>query len=135
MIKFVANHKDKSKIKIQLLGMPSLLPDMYHQNVLNAFKGNFDGAIKFFAPANDPFATANSLKKIVNFYNNDNRITNIYLSPLSTKAQALGFALFYLWELRNKNASIIFPFCRSYNPETSKGLFRVWKYEIVLPVE
>src|SRR5580658_4376694 len=42
-----------------------------------------------------------------------------YLSPLATKPQVLGFALYYLTECRNTAASLIFPFCQAYDQETS----------------
>ena len=52
------------------------------------------------------------------------------LSPLATKPQALGFALFYLQELLDQPASVLFPFSRRYERETSNGVGRVWSYEI-----
>src|SRR5207253_621115 len=90
-------------------------------------------ACKYFVPANDPFVTANVLRRIVDdCERNGHMITNLYLSPLATKPQALGFALFYLTEMRGKATSIIFPFCRTYSKETSLGLSRVWKYVVEL---
>ena len=54
-----------------------------------------DFDFNIFAPANDPFVTAQELKLFIEKLNGRKEITNIYLSPLSTKAQALGFALYF----------------------------------------
>ena len=88
----------------------------------------------FFAPANDPFVAASVLQKIVDRRNAGEGITNLYLCPLSTKAHVLGFTLFYLTEWRNAAASIIFPFEEKYNQNTSKGIVRIWKYTVELPL-
>jgi hypothetical protein len=39
--------------------------------------------------------------------------------------------LFYLRELVNTASSVIFPFPRHYNKETSAGIGRIWLYPIV----
>lgn len=57
----------------------------------------------------------------------------VSLCPLATKAQLLGFALYYLTECRNMPVSVLFPFCASYDRETTKGLTRIWKYTVELP--
>ena len=59
-------------------------------------------------------------------------MSNLYLSPLATKPQALGFALYYLCELAGSAASIIFPFAESYSPETSIGWGRTSLYRLEL---
>jgi len=60
-------------------------------------------------------------------------VTNLYLCPLATKPQALGFALYYVFERRGTATSVIFPFAESYSRETTTGLSRVWKYTVELP--
>ncbi len=50
---------------------------------------------------------------------------NIYLCPLSTKAQALGFALYYRYECVGQSVSIVFPYVDEYSVATSVGLSRV----------
>jgi hypothetical protein len=59
-------------------------------------------------------------------------LTNLYLSPLATKAQVLGFALYYFSALDSKPASVIYPFSDRYERETTKGISRVWKYTVDL---
>jgi hypothetical protein len=112
LIKSVAEHKDKTD-KVQIFGLPSLRADMYQENVLRAEKAadaigsnkTFDGD-KYFAPANDPFSTAGIVSEIVRRREKMGTITNLYLSPLATKPQALGFGLYYLGECMGRNASI-----------------------------
>jgi hypothetical protein len=140
LIKAVAEVKDKAD-KVQIYGLPSLRADMYQENVLNAYKAAdaigrnklFDKD-SFFAPANDPFITAEALHEIVEQRNRWGPISNLYLSPLATKPQALGFALFYLAEYRSGYASILFPVSTRYSQETSTGLSRVWQYTVEYPI-
>jgi hypothetical protein len=139
LIAQVAENKQLSK-KIQLFGLPSLRADMYQENVLNAHRAeeavgrhSGDEATSFFAPANDPFVTASVLREVVSRIDARSRITNLYLSPLATKPQVLGFALYYLTERRGTPTSVIFPFCESYNPETTAGVSRIWRYTVELP--
>lgn len=140
LIARVAESKAKAK-KIQVFGFPSLQPDMYQENLLRAYKAEealggqifLDQTSCYHAPANDPFVTASVIHDLVNRENERTKITNLYLSPLSTKAQTLGFVLYYLWECLDKSASIIFPFCTQYTRETTKGISRVWLYTVELP--
>jgi hypothetical protein len=140
LIAQVAESKEFSK-KIQIFGLPSLRADMYQENVLRAFlaeeavgRNTADPASSYFAPANDPFATASTLREIVSRINSRRPITNLYLSPLATKPQVLGFAVYYLTERRNSATSVIFPFCESYEQETTTGVSRVWKYSVEFPI-
>lgn len=139
LIAQVAENKEFSR-KIQIFGLPSLRADMYQENVLRAYRAEeavgrhtADESSSYFAPANDPFATASTLREIVNRVNSRKAITNLYLSPLATKPQVLGFALYYLTERQNTATSLIFPFCEAYDQETSTGISRVWKYTVELP--
>jgi hypothetical protein len=132
----VANEKVGAR-QIQLLSLPSLSADMYQESILRLDKTDLlDGAShddrQFFAPANDPFVIAHELSRMLAKLRSKGPIDNIYLSPLATKPQALGFALFYLSELSGTASSIIFPFSKSYERETSNGLGRTWVYEIRL---
>ena len=132
LIAQIAEYKEYAK-KIQIFGLPSLQAIMYQENVLRALKAEeYIGATaigfnSYFAPANDPFVTAAVLSSIVK---NQGQYTNLYLCPVSTKPQALGFALYYLTECIGKPVSIIFPFTRTYSKETSKGISRIWKYTV-----
>jgi hypothetical protein len=129
--------------KVQLFGFPSLQPDMFQENILKAYKAEeasgsgrdsfIDENLTLFAPANDPFETANVLKTFLSKEDSIKKISNLYLCPLSTKAQTLGFALFYVWECLDKPVSLIFPFCERYSRETTEGISRVWRYAVELP--
>jgi|SRR5271166_3694518 len=139
LIAQVAENKEFSK-KIQVFGLPSLRADMYQENVLRAYRAEeavgrhtTDESSSYFAPANDPFVTASTLREIVSRLDARKPITNLYLSPLATKPQVLGFAVYYLTERRNTATSLIFPFCEAYNPETSTGISRILKYTVELP--
>jgi len=135
LISHVAESKGHAR-KVQLFGFPSLRADMYQENVLRAHEAEEavgSQALTYFAPANDPFSTASVLSEIVGQLVRKGQVTNLYLSPLATKPQLIGFALYYLTELRGSASSIIFPFCDKYNRETGTGLARVWKYSVELP--
>ena len=133
LIAEVAEDKDQAK-KILLFGLPSLRADMYQQSAWRTWEArdSLGGAMgeKNFAPASDPFATAAVLSEIVRREKNSGSIGHLYLSPLATKAQAVGFAFFFLTECRDSNTSIIFPFCQKYDRETSIGLSRVWLHTL-----
>lgn len=140
LIAQVAETKEFSK-KIQIFGLPSLRADMYQENVLRAYRAQeavgthtSHETNSYFAPANDPFVTANTLRDVVNHVSARKSITNLYLSPLATKPQALGFALYYMTERQSSATSLIFPFCEAYNQETTKGISRIWKYTVELPL-
>ncbi len=139
LIAQVAENKNNSR-KIQLFGFPSLRSEMYQENVLRAYRaaesvGVGTGAHpnNYFSPANDPFVTASVLSEIVEEYSKK-EITNLYLCPVATKAQSLGFTIYYLTECCDKAVSMIYPICHSHSRETSKGVSRIWKYVVELPI-
>ena len=115
---------------------------MYQENILRAHKAedpvgsrtSSTMAQACYAPANDPFVTASILSDLIEKESQRKYITNLYLSPLGTKAQTLGFGLYFVWECREKPISIIFPFCKEYSRETTYGISKIWKYSIELPV-
>jgi hypothetical protein len=120
---------------------------MYQQSVLRSREvadllndPDFAPANRAFAPANDPFVTATVLSQLLAGRCLPKPFTNAYLSPLGTKPQALGFALFYVGECvgpqaKFPNVSIIFPFSSRYMPETSEGISRVWRYTVEFPLD
>jgi hypothetical protein len=137
LIRRVADAKANAR-KVQVFGLPSLQAEMYQENVLNAAKaaesiGGSDGKL-YFAPANDPFATARALQSIVDKERKRRGITNLYLTSLSTKPQALGFALYAVTEQSSSATSLLFPFAESYARETTVGVKRTWHYTIELLV-
>jgi len=122
---------------IQLHSFPSLSADMYHESILRldrvwSERTNRSTDEVFFTSANDPFVTAASAADAISSVRKNKKISNIYLSPLATKAQAVGFGLFYLRDLVGKPASIIYPNCSQYSRETSTGVGRSWIYPIDL---
>ena len=83
-----------------------------------------------YSSANDPFLTYMTLAETFERLQRQEVIPNLYLSPLATKPQAVGFAMFYLDFLTDRGASIVFPFARQYAKETSTGVGRTWIYTI-----
>lgn len=135
LIRRVAETK-RSARKLEMFGLPSLQPHMYEENRLQAALadesvGRLPARSQLFAPANDPFATAQELREQVGALLNSG-MSNLYLSPLATKPQALGFALYYLCELVGSASSVIFPFADSYSAETSIGWGRTSLYHLEL---
>lgn len=133
--------KISAKTKQPLIGFPSLQPIMYQENILNLLKSDGELGIDsndelLYAPANNPFITAYVLSKFIKKHvDYSKNIKNIYLSPLATKPQAIGMALFYLfenYEYESKNITIHFtyPFSSSYSPISSEGIFRINIYSI-----
>ena len=138
LISRVAENRDHAR-KYQLFGFPSLRADMFQENLLKVSKSEeYLGSISqqsssaLFAPAYDPFSTALEISKVVRDEQKKNGISNLYLSPLSSKPQTVGFALYYILECIDTPVSLIFPFCERYNPSTSVGISRIWKYVIEL---
>lgn len=135
LMRHVANAKTNTR-KLQLLGFPSLQADFYQENVLNAHRAAEAVSATnenhpLFAPANDPFVTAAVLHETVTEQRRRGA-KNIYLCPLASHPQALGFALYYLYEARDEPVSIIYPFATRYARETTTGIARIWKYRIEL---
>lgn len=122
-----------------LFAFPSLSADMYQQSALRAEKS---GEIvlkedwinnRFFAPANDPFSTAGIVSERVRHIDQKGTGENIFLAPLSTKAQVLGMSIYWLLEGKSRGrCSILLPECLTYSRETSTGLKRLWSYDIEL---
>lgn len=134
LVSRVAADKEGARI-VRFMSLPSLSADMYQESVLRldrtgvACSADSDEWL-CFAPANDPFAVASELSEVVQRLKARGSLTNLYLCPLATKPQALGFALFYLSELKGSAASVIFPFAGTYERETSAGRGKTWLYEV-----
>ena len=135
----VANYKEHTR-KVQLFGLPSLRPDMYQESLLRSSHvseamGPEASEPRHFqySPAYDPFVTAATLSRIVRRHREDHPNSNVYLAPLATKAQALGFGFYFLRECVATATSIIYPICGKYERETSEGISGVWEYHIELP--
>lgn len=134
----VAENKDKAE-KHQVFGLPSLRADMYQESVLRSRRAadelgdpNFSETHRSFAPANDPFGTASVLGEVIKQRLARHSGTSLMLCPLGTKAQALGFALYHIFEGGPIGARIVFPFSEGYSPKTGTDLARAWLYRVEL---
>jgi hypothetical protein len=137
LIRRAAESKSAAR-KLQLFGLPSLQPHMYQESRLRASRaeeavGPQSDREVLFAPASNPFVTADVLhESIAREEGSPRGLRNLYLSPLGTKPQVLGFALYYLTERANTATSVVFPFADGYNQETTFGIARIWLYEFEL---
>jgi hypothetical protein len=130
LIAKIAHDKRHCQKKYYILGLPSLQPDMYQESVLkmeNAKESIGESKKIKFAPAFDPFVTAQIINEIIEENPNS---TNIYLSPLSTKPQTVGMALFYITNYEKLPISIIFPYSKTYTSKHAEGIKRTWKYTL-----
>jgi hypothetical protein len=119
----------KQAIKVQMFPFPPLRPHMYQENRLKTeqCQAAFGRVVEqCFAPGYDPFATAQALERFV--FSNLRSVKNLYLTPLATKPQVIGFAWFYLMSCIDMPVSIVFPISNGYNRETSTGISEVWRY-------
>lgn len=135
LISRVILEKDSARV-LQLHSLPSLSADMYQESLIRLDRANLPHCTSedqvFFSSANDPYLTAVALSKSFHKVCQIKNPTNIYLTPLATKPQTLGFGLFYLKELEGTSSSIIFPYSSKYSRETSKGIGKTWLYPIYL---
>lgn len=138
LISEIASTKDSSTI-YPIFSFPSLSPDMYQQSAIRAADSGAQAlesawvTNRRFAPANDPFSTAAIVSSLVAEIDKRDPNSNIYLSPLSTKVQSLGFSLYWALEGQYRGAvSLLLPECITYSRETSTGLKRLWTYTVEL---
>lgn len=139
MMSLVAAEKPRAK-KALLYGFPSLASDMYQENVWRVSRseeeiggGGDDSFVdRLFAPASDPFETATVVSECVTQARKLSDIENVYLSPLGTKAQVLGFALYYAMECLGSDVatSVLLPFSSAYDRVTGEGVGRTWRYRV-----
>jgi hypothetical protein len=129
--------KKRTARKLVILGFPPLQADFYQQNVLQVFRDAEslapEGGAPVFAPANDPFITAAVVSEMLERERKRSGSQHVYLSPISTKAQALGIALYHVWEARTLSVSLIYPFARLYNPKAAVGVAKVGVFTVELP--
>ncbi len=137
LIRRIAEFKENSR-KLQMFGLPSLQPSMYQESVISANRaaeslGSAAQDDVLFAPASDPFVTAQVLHDRVERERERRAVTNLYLSALGTKPQVLGFALYFVSECLESATSLVFPYAERYTQETSKGISRIWQYTLEFP--
>lgn len=123
-----------------LFSFPSLSADMFQQSIIKSSNiqfsniNNLSNYNRNFAPAHDPFSTAKVISNLVKKIKK-NHISNIYLSPLSTKAQVIGHTYFWWKEHKSLkdlgvNVNITLPIPCSYQSKTSRGIGRIWNYTL-----
>jgi len=121
--------------KYLLLGFPSNRPEMYQESVLcahaarEAIGGVPEGRYWSSCAANDPFAVANALCKI-EVAETISPNCNLYLAPVGTKPQTLGFFIYYLARRTALSLTILYPFSKTYSTDIAIGYTRSWIYEI-----
>lgn len=133
LVKAVVEDKPNAE-HLVLLGLPSLQPHMYQESVLKLDRASesirdYRPASRLYAPANDPFATAQVLADRVSKFTT---IDHLYLSPVGAKAQVLGFSWYYWCEAAGGPTSILFPKSERYSRETSRGLAAIHEYHLEL---
>lgn len=134
LISHVIDSKPSAQL-VQLHSLPSLSADMYQESLLRLERvsSSYTPAIidnQIYCSANDPFLVAAVLSETIKKLHRARRIGNLYLSPLATKPQAIGFGLFFLKNTLPIPMSMIFPYASSYAKKTSKGIGRTWIYPI-----
>jgi hypothetical protein len=127
--------------KVQLFGFPPVQADFYQESFIRA--GVAAEAVgprasqRRFAPAYDPFTTASVLRDVVaderDALPSGRALGHVYLSPLSTRVQALGFALYYVYDCIDTTTSIIYPFAAEYQQRSDDGVGGLWRFEVELP--
>ncbi len=131
----VMNSREGAAIR-PLFAFPSLSPDMYQQSAIRASRSGDKAQDadwlhnRKFAPANDPFVTAEVISSMVSVLD-VKEATNIYMSPLATKVQALGFVIYWLLQGKSRGSmAVLLPECSSYARETSSGIKRLWAFTV-----
>ena len=137
-----ACEEKRNSKKYLITGLPGLQPHMYQESVLQIdFAQEWIGPLvkeqQLYAAANQPFGVAQILHDLVEAeegaaVRQGSERGNLYLCPTGPKPHVLGFAIFYLRELEDRNASIIYPFARKYARGTTVGILRTWQYQIEL---
>lgn len=136
LVRAVAEHKRNAEHYL-VVGLPALQPHMYQESVYRVARvkeslSGFRDRNLLFAPANNPFMTAQVLSDHVNRMRRDNAASNFYLAPVGPKTQVLGFSLYFLCEGVGTTTSIIFPRAARYSRETSRGIECVHLFELEL---
>jgi hypothetical protein len=120
---------------LQLHSLPSLSADMYQESLLRLERvsssfASLPEAGQVYCSANDPFVVSAVLAENVTRLERGGLTNSLYLSPLATKPQVIGFGLYYIKRKSTIPASMIFPYSSRYERETSTGVGRSWIYPI-----
>ncbi|SFR56946.1 hypothetical protein SAMN04488591_2045 [Microbacterium azadirachtae] len=134
LVKAVADDKPNAEHVI-LLGLPSLQPHMYQESVLKlevaseSIQDYYLRDARIFAPASDPFATAQVISDKVHALG---ELDHLYLTAVGAKPQVLGFAWYYWCEAAGTHTSFLFPFADGYERQTSNGIATIHEYRLEL---
>ncbi|WP_156354176.1 hypothetical protein [Gordonia sp. HS-NH1] len=136
LVKAIAESKSKAEHYL-LVGMPGLQPHMYQESVYRISQAKeaineFRSRSLLFAPANNPFMTAQVLSDHISSIRKKGVSGNVYLAPVGPKSQVLGFAWYYLCEGFDSPLSVIFPYAQRYSRETSTGSGAIHEYKLEL---
>ena len=136
LIRAVADFK-RSADHFILLGLPSLQPHMYQESQLNLQRASesihrYRSRSFIYAPASDPFVTAEMLGRQAYELRSARPDVNLYLSPVGPKAHVLGFGWFFACEETDRATSLIFPYAPNYSRGSAAGLSRIHRYELEL---
>lgn len=117
-------------------GLPSLQPHMYSESQLQvarareSINGFENERISLYAPAGDPFVTAQILSAHIRSARRMKPDLNVYLSPTGTKPQVVGFVLFALLEQRDEPTSVVYAPSEGYSSATATGWARSHRFEL-----
>ncbi|UYO96373.1 hypothetical protein OED01_12275 [Microbacterium sp. M28] len=136
LVKAVAESKRNADHYV-LVGMPGLQPHMYQESVYRISQAkesinDFRSRSLLYAPANNPFMTAQVLSDHLTSLRRKGEVDNVYLAPVGPKSQVLGFAWYFLCEGLGTPTSILFPYAQRYSRETSAGLSAIHEYKLEL---
>lgn len=134
LIRRVAEFK-RSARHLVMVGLPGLQSHMYQEarlrmNDVREFLNRLSDRSFLFAPASDPFVTAQVLHEHVDHLRTAEPRVNVYISAVGPKPQVLGFAWYMLREGQAENVSAVFPYAPRYSRETSVGLSRTHVYTL-----
>lgn len=132
----IAGFKEHAAVRL-IAGLPGLQADMFQESVLRMSRASdaLGGSAKLsqmaYAPASDPFVTASVVRSVVGRYPSE-RWTNVYAAPLGTRAQVLGFGVWWAHDCRDAPVSLLLPTCVPSRPRLDVGVSRVWHYQVLL---
>jgi hypothetical protein len=134
LIRHIADYKRSAK-HFLMVGLPGLQTHMYQEaryriSDVHEFLHRLSDKSYIFAPASDPFVTAQILHERVSLLRAEDPQVNIYLSAVGPKPQVLGFAWYLFREGQNQSVSAVFPYSPTYARETSVGLSRTHIYTL-----
>ena len=134
LIRRVAEFK-RSARHLVMVGLPGLQTHMYQEarlrmDSVREFLNRLSDRSYLFAPASDPFVTAQVLHERVVRLRTDEPRVNLYISAVGPKPQVLGFAWYMLREGRAENVSAVFPYAPRSARETCVGLSRTHVYTL-----